>query len=319
MSTYKTPTERSEIKKKMRTSTRSFGSGKREGHDASSFYDRFSEPVISNDEQINHCSVPNTFWHADSRDLSFIGSNSVALVVTSPPYFVGKEYELGIANGSPRTYIEYLEMLREVFAECYRVLEPGGRIAVNVANLGRKPYRSLSADVSTILQDELGFLLRGEIIWIKGKGANGSCAWGSYGSATNPVLRDVTERIVVASKGRFSRAIDKRRRESMGLPFRDTISPEDFRTWTLDTWYVAPASAKRLGHPAPFPLELPSRLIQLFTYESDVVLDPFGGSAQTVIAALETGRQFIYVDSEEEYVDLARSRVRDWKSYQPRG
>ena len=130
-------------------------------------------------------------------------------------------------------------MLRDVFAECVRVLEPGGRIAVNVANLGRKPYRSLSAEVITILQDELGLLLRGEVLWVKGKGANGSCAWGSYASSANPVLRDVSERIIVASKGRFDRAVSKKDRSIRGLPYEDTISPEDFRSWTLDTWYFS--------------------------------------------------------------------------------
>ncbi len=303
----------SESTKNQRTSTRSYGSGKREGHDASSFYSRFAPPKLSADEDIARCSVPNTLWSADSRDLSFIEDNSVALVVTSPPYFVGKEYELEVANGYPSSYIEYLELLGDVFAECYRVLEPGGRIAINVANLGRKPYRSLSSDVASILQDSLGFLLRGEILWIKGKGANGSCAWGSYSSASNPVLRDVSERIIVASKGRFSRVIDKKKRRELSLPHQDTIAAEDFRAWTLDTWYIPPASAKRLQHPAPFPAELPARLIQLYTYKDDVVLDPFGGVAQTAIACLQTERRYICVDSEPRYIAIAEERIRKWK------
>lgn len=303
----------SDSKGNQRTSTRSYGSGKREGHDASSFYSRFAKPQLSSDENIVQCSVPNTLWCGDSRDLSFIENNSVALVVTSPPYYVGKEYELEVADGSPTSYIEYLEMLEEVLAECYRVLEPGGRIAINVANLGRKPYRSLSGDVSSILQDSLGFLLRGEILWIKGKGANGSCAWGSYSSASNPVLRDVSERIIIASKGRFSRALDKKKRQQLGLPHLDTISSDDFRSWTLDTWYMPPASAKRLEHPAPFPTELPSRLIQLYTYANDVVLDPFGGVAQTAIACLETNRRYICVDSDARYISTAEERIRVWK------
>src|SRR5438874_12831528 len=97
-------------------------------------------------------------------------------------------------------------MLQDVFAECRRVLEPGGRIAVNVANLGRKPYRSLSAGVIRVLQDDLGLLLRGEVVWVKAEGASGNCAWGSCRSPANPVLRGVTERVVIASPGRFDRA-----------------------------------------------------------------------------------------------------------------
>lgn len=298
----------------VRTKTSSFGTGRREGHDASAFYDRFSEPKISKDEEINRCPVPDTLWRSDSRDLSFLPEKCIALVVTSPPYFVGKDYEVTPGEGdTPATYADYLEMLRSVFRECVRVLEPGGRIAVNVANLGRKPYRSLSADVISILQDDLGLFLRGEVVWIKGKGASGSCAWGSYASAANPVLRDVTERIVIASKGRFDRAISRQRREAMGLPYENTISPEEFRAWTLDTWHFAPESAKKVGHPAPFPVELPRRIIELTTYRGDCVLDPFAGAAQTALACIESGRHYVGVDIDKEYVNLGNSRINDYQ------
>ena len=294
------------------THTKSFGAGRRESHDASAFYERFSAPITSEDEEVVSCPEPDTFWCRDSRDLSFLPDKCVALVVTSPPYFVGKDYEAALGQGHiPASYGEYLEMLRDVFAECRRVLEPGGRLAVNVANLGRKPYRSLSADVTTLLQDDLGLLLRGEIIWVKGKGANGSCAWGSYASAANPVLRDVTERILVASKGRFGRARSRDSRRRQGLPHENTISPADFRAWTLDTWHFPPESAKRVGHPAPFPVELPRRLIELYTYRGDVVLDPFSGAGQVALAADLTGRHFVCVDSEADYVEHSRRRLED--------
>lgn len=292
------------------TRTAAFGVGRRESHDASPFYRRFTPPVLSQDTEVTPCPVPDTLHCADSRDLGFLPDKCVALVVTSPPYFVGKQYEEDLGRGHvPGSYLEYLSMLRDVLAECRRVLEPGGRIAVNVANLGRKPYRSLSADVAAILQDDLGFLLRGEIIWVKAKGANGSCAWGSYASATNPVLRDVTERVVVASKGRFDRALTKAQRKARGLPHRDTIDPEDFRAWTLDTWHIAPESARRVGHPAPFPVELPRRLIELFTFEGDCVLDPFAGAAQVALAARRAGRRYVCVDIDPDYVALGARRV----------
>jgi site-specific DNA-methyltransferase (adenine-specific) len=246
----------------------------------------------------------------DSRDMRDINANSVALVVTSPPYFAGKQYEADLTDGNvPASYVEYLEMLRAVFAECSRVLEPGGRIAVNVANLGRKPYRSLSSDVTRILQDDLGFLLRGEVIWQKAQGASGNCAWGSYASAANPVLRDISERVIVASKERFDRAISRKQREQMGLPYENTITPEEFMEATLDVWSLRPESAKRVNHPAPFPVELPERFIRLYTYAGDVVLDPFIGSGTTAVAAIRNDRRFVGYEAEPEYVRIARQRV----------
>lgn len=238
-----------------------------------------------------------------------VADRSVALMVTSPPYFTGKEYETDLAAGHvPPSYVEYLEMLHDVFAVCLTKLEPGGRIAINVANLGRKPYRSLSADVISMVQDDLGMLLRGEIVWQKAKGAGGSCAWGSFRSPQNPVLRDVTERVIIASKGRFDRAVKRPVREERGLPHEPTIETEDFDA-TLEVWEMPSASATRVGHPAPFPVDLPRRLIELYTYREDLVLDPFIGSGTTAVAAVETGRHYVGFDTEQPYIDLARERV----------
>ncbi len=236
--------------------------------------------------------------------------NSVALVVTSPPYFAGKQYEEALGQGViPASYAEYLRLLAGVFAECKRVLEPGGRIAVNVANLGRKPYRSLSADVVAILDDDLRMLLRGEVVWRKAGGATGSCAWGSYRSPTNPVLRDVTERVVIASKGRFDRAVGIRRRRAAGYPHLPSITTDEFLEATLDVWDIRPESARRVGHPAPFPVELPQRLIELYTFRDDLVLDPFLGSGSAAVAAVRTGRRYAGYDTDPSYVAIARARV----------
>ena len=295
-----------------RTSTSDFGVGRREGHDASAFYDRFVAPEISADDHVAPPKALDQIWHGDARDMDAAGDiadGSVALVVTSPPYFAGKAYELALGEGGiPADYLEYLGMLRDVFAECARKLEPGGRIAVNVANLGRKPYRSLSSDVIGILED-LGLLLRGEIIWQKGRGAGGSCAWGSFQRPGNPVLRDVTERIVVASKGRFDRAIDARERARAGLPSLGSMTVDDFLEATLDVWELPPESARRVNHPAPFPVELPQRLIELYTYAGDLVLDPFMGAGSTAVAAVRTGRHFVGFDTDPDYIAGATARV----------
>src|SRR5918996_1334558 len=290
----------------MATRTRSFGAGNREGHDATAFYDRFTPPDLSDDETVEPCGAGDRLVCGDSRDMAAVDDNSIALVVTSPPYFAGKEYEEALGDGHvPGSSLEYLAMLRDVFAECRRVLEPGGRIAGNVANLGRKPYRSLAGDVTTILQDELGLLLRGEVVWVKAKGAAGSCAFGSFRKASNPVLRDLTERVVIASKGRFSRAIDPKRRAVLGLPHESTLTKEEFLEATLDVWEIRPERARRVGHPAPFPVELPERLIRLYTYRGDVVLDPFLGSGSAAVAALRTGRRYVGYDTDAGYVALA--------------
>ena len=203
------------------TTTSAFGVGRREAHDASSFYARFTPPRLSDDSRVAPHAARDEIWVGDAREMDRCGTvadNSVALVVTSPPYFAGKEYEAVLGVGHvPADYAAYLGMLHDVFGQCFDKLEPGGRIAVNVANLGRKPYRSLARDVIDLLE-RLGYLLRGEIIWQKSHAAGGSCAWGTYQRPGNPVLRDVSERIVVASKGRFDRALTPLERSAQGLP-----------------------------------------------------------------------------------------------------
>jgi site-specific DNA-methyltransferase (adenine-specific) len=295
-----------------RTATSNFGVGKREGHDAAAFYARFSAPALDRTGVVNHVpALGHGCIHGDARRMAKLPDNSVALVVTSPPYFAGKQYEEELEReGVPASYLEYLELLRDVFAECARVLEPGGRIAVNVANLGRKPYRSLSADVIRILQDDLGLLLRGEVVWRKGEGASGNCAWGSFRSASNPVLRDITERVVIASKGRFDRAGTRTERAKTGLPHENTVTSDEFMAATLDVWELPAESAQRVGHPAPFPVELPERLIRLFTFKGDVVLDPFLGSGTTLVAAARTGRRGVGYDTDKAYVAIAKARVK---------
>jgi DNA modification methylase len=299
------------LKKKKGTATSQFGSGKRESHDSSDFYARFKAPEVSSDEQVQTCPIKDTLIHGDSRTMQSIPDNCIALMVTSPPYFAGKEYETALGEGHiPGSYIEYLAMLKDVFAECKRVLEPGGRMAINIANLGRKPYRSLAADVTRILQDDLHLLLRGEIIWVKGDGASGNCAWGSFASAANPCLRDLSERIIVAAKGRFDRAIPRKKRATMGLPHENTISKKRFMESTLDVWKIPPERARKIGHPAPFPPALPERLIELYTYRNDTILDPFIGSGTTAIAAARLGRRYVGYDVDEGYLKLARTRLR---------
>jgi len=280
------------------TKTSSFGVSKRESHDASEFYSRkiYDNQAGEPDDRVEGViddEVLDTVQCVDSRDMSMLPDESVHLMVTSPPYNVGKEYDEDLDMD------EYRGLLKAVFREVYRKLVVGGRACVNVANLGRRPYIPLH---SFIIEDmlDLGFLMRGEIIWQKAASAGASTAWGSWMSASNPTLRDVHEYILVFSKGSMRR--EKEGRES-------TIARDEFLEYTKSVWSFPTESAKRVGHPAPFPEELPYRLIQLYTFEGDVVLDPFCGSGTTCVAALKTGRHFVGFDINEEYVNLAKDRI----------
>ncbi len=280
------------------TETSEFGVSNRENHDSTKFYDqavyeghRPEENVEYEENGIDE-SYLNTLQCTDSRSMP-LPDKSVHLMVTSPPYVAAKEYD------QDWTLNEYITLLQDVLEETHRVLVPGGRACINVANIGRSPYIPLH---SYIIQSmvEIGYLMRGEIIWDKGASVGGSTAWGSWQSASNPTLRDVHEYILVFSKQTFSRPREDR---------NNTIGKEDFLENTKSVWQFRTASASEIGHPAPFPLELPKRLIELLTFEQDVVLDPFAGSGQTAIAAANTDRFFVGFESKEKYVELARERI----------
>ena len=283
-----------------KTKTSSFGSPGRAGHDSSAFYaTRLYEdqPQVDGPAQAGNL-IPaeelDRIYHASSERMAELPDNSVHLMVTSPPYNVGKDYDEDL------TLDEYLAFLKRVWAETYRVLVPGGRACINVANLGRKPYIPLHVFMIRDLLD-LRFLMRGEIIWDKGASASASTAWGSWQSAANPTLRDVHEYILVFSKGNFGRERADGR--------ENTISKDEFLEFTRSVWAFPAESARKVGHPAPFPVELPYRLIQLYTFEGDVVLDPFMGSGQTALASLKANRHYVGYEVNSEYVELARARI----------
>jgi site-specific DNA-methyltransferase (adenine-specific) len=287
------------MRKKSKTS--GFGTTPRISHDSSQYYNSslYSElPGEDGTPQVPDNPFPaeleNQIISSSSERMQEIPDNSLHLMVTSPPYNVTKEYDADLSLD------EYLQLLRGVFSETYRVLVDGGRACINVANLGRRPYLPLSDFISHIML-EIGFQMRGEIIWNKGAGAGVSMAWGSWQSASNPVLRDVHEYILVFSKGSFTRKkLDGK---------ENTISKEQFMEWTKSVWTINPESAQKIGHPAPFPVELPYRLIQLYTFQGDVVLDPFMGSGSTAIAALRAGRKYVGYENNTEYVKLANERI----------
>lgn len=325
----------------------------------------------------------------DARQMAELPDRCVQLVVTSPPYNVGKAYADHPDN---LPLDEYLALLNQVWRECYRVLVSGGRLCINVANTDRKPYLPLNALITGELlrmarEEGLAWLMRGEIIWDKGASVGVSTAWGSFARASDPVLRDVHEYIMVFSKETFKLAgggstgitggqfvewtrsiwrpeeqlqptkdgqglrslaelqrklaaklADARRRgkddawiaESMArAAWQYFTEPAGAAMWRRIPEAVAECPAPlaehlpdetagtvwpmttetSVPHPAPFPVELPRRLILLYTSPGDLVLDPFMGAGATAVAAVQTGRHYVGYEVSERYCELARKRV----------
>jgi DNA modification methylase len=281
------------------TETSSFGTPGRISHDSGKFYASRLYENIPGDQVVDQVENPipaenlDRLYNKSSEQMDEIPDDSVHLMITSPPYNATKDYDQNL------NLQEYLKLLSTVWQETFRVLVPGGRACINVANLGRKPYIPLHTYIIDLMLDA-GFLMRGEIIWNKASSASQSTAWGSWKSASNPVLRDVHEYILI-----FSKQIFKRDRG----PKENTISRDEFLEWTKSVWTISAVSAKKIGHPAPFPEELPHRLIQLYSFKGDIVLDPFAGSGTTCLVAAMDGRHYIGYDINEQYLELASERI----------
>jgi len=273
-----------------KTSYFKIGSGSRKGF-VSKFQDKELKEVI-NQNKIS--KLRNKIITKSSENMNELIDNCISLTITSPPYNIGKDSDEDLSDD------EYWKMITKVFEEVYRVTESGGRLVVNVANLGRKPYIPFSKYFIEIIL-EIGFLMRGEIIWQKSKGANANFAWGSWLSPSNPVIRDIHEYCLVFSK-------DSMKNSAKGEP---TIEKEEFMESTLSIWNITPARAKKIGHPAPFPVELPKRFINLYSFKNDLILDPFIGSGSTAIAAKLLDRDYIGYELNPEYVKIAKNRLKN--------
>ena len=290
------------------TKTSSFGTPGHINHDSSKFYNsKLYQGLNQEKKNVKYIENPieeeyiNKIFCKSSESMDELPDNSVHLMVTSPPYNVRKDYDDNLSLD------EYRGLLKRIFKETYRVLVHGGRVCINIANLGRKPYIPLH---SFIIEDmhEIGFLMRGEIIWDKGSSASPSTAWGTWLKANNPVLRDVHEYILVFSKETFTRKNPTKR--------KSTITKEEFLEFTKSVWHFSAERASQVGHPAPFPVELPYRLIQFYTFEGDVILDPFVGAGTTCIAALKTKRKYVAYDIDKKYCKLAERRIKAFKQQQ---
>jgi modification methylase len=264
-------------------------------------------------------------FNGDARNLP-IDDESVHLVVTSPPYNCGLKYD---------SYVDWLSwdeywhgLIEPSLRECYRVLVRGGRIAVNLANVirqdipqsrsrseydgrwrcrppgsGGEPWSLMIAPRLWSLLEEIGFLPREQLTWVKAMNPEDiatSTAWGSWRSASNPVLRAVGEPVFIASKGTRARP-----------PGQSDLTAAEFKAWTRNVWHITAGHADQyLDHPCKFPIDLPRRLIKLYSYIGDVVLDPFCGSGTTLRAAKDVGRNAIGVEISSRYCALSSNRCR---------
>ena len=266
------------------------GSGSRKAF-VSSFQNK--QELKEKHQENNVSLIKNKIFNKSSEDMNELVDNCVSLTVTSPPYNIGKDSDLELNDE------EYWKMINKVFSETYRVTKSGGRLVVNVANLGRKPYIPFSKYFTEAL-NEIGFIMRGEIIWQKSKGANANFAWGSWLSASNPVIRDIHEYCLVFSK-------DSMKNSSGG---KSTIEKDEFMESTLSIWNITPEKAKKIGHPAPFPVELPKKFINLYSFEDDLILDPFIGSGTTAIASKLLERKYIGYEINKNYIEIANNRLK---------
>lgn len=273
-----------------KTSYFKIGSGSRKG-----FISKFQDQEFKETIQKNNISkIRNQLFTKSSELMDELVDNCISLTITSPPYNIGKDSDEDLTDD------EYWKMITKVFEEVYRVTESGGRLVVNVANLGRKPYIPFSKFFIEIIT-EIGFLMRGEIIWQKSKGANANFAWGSWLSASNPVIRDIHEYCLIFSK-------DSMKNSSKG---ESTMEKEEFMESTLSIWNISPARAKKIGHPAPFPVELVKKFINLYSFKNNLILDPFMGSGSTAIASRMLDRDYIGYEINPEYVEIANKRIKE--------
>ena len=246
-------------------------------------------------------------YHADATDLSFLAEQSVQLIVTSPPYNLGKDYGSARDNA---TYHEYLGWAEVWCRELYRVLEPGGRLCLNVPldiNLsfdkgGKRTTRKqpVLADFTDRLVRQLGFVDTTTILGLEGN-VSRRTAWGSWLSASDPWINTAAETILVLSR-------DHRKRAGRGKT--SDVSREEFMDWTLGMWAFNGQNTSQYGHPAPFPEELPRRLIKLYSYPNDLVLDPFAGSGTTLVDARKLGRRSLGVEISPAFCALAKQNLR---------
>src|SRR3989344_4450389 len=224
-----------------------------------------------------------------------IKNDSVDLIITSPPYNLDIKYN---SHNDQISYLKYLEFSQKWLVRCFEWLKDDGRLCLNIPlDINKGGQQSVGADL-TVIAKKVGFKYHSTIIWNEGNMSKRT-AWGSWLSASAPYVIAPVELILILYKNQWKK-IDKKQSD---------ITKEEFIAWTNGLWSFNGESKKRVGHPAPFPIELPKRCIKLFSYVGDVILDPFMGSGSTLIAAIINNRNSIGIDIDKEYCELAKKRI----------
>ncbi len=235
-------------------------------------------------------------YNDDVLATTAIRNNSIDLIVTSPPYNVDIQYN---SHDDRLSYSDYLTFTEQWMSRCYAWLREDGRFCLNVPlDKNKGGQQSVGADITTIAK-RVGYKYHSTIIWNEGN-ISRRTAWGSWLSAAAPFVIAPVELILVLYKNQWKKSGGSRRSD---------ITKSDFMAWTNGLWTFGGESKKKIGHPAPFPLELPRRCVKLFSFVGDTVLDPFLGSGTTLLAALLCDRKGIGIEIDPTYAELARKRL----------
>lgn len=260
------------------------------------------DEVIENTE-INFCSAKEYFNHKNillfnrnALDKNLFQKEFIDLIVTSPPYNVGIDYN---SNDDELNYEHYLDFSANWLSNCYNWSNSQARLCMNIPlDKNKGGHRAVGADLTQIAQ-KVGWKYKTTIIWNEGN-ISRRTAWGSWKSASAPVVIAPVELIVVLYKGEW--------KKTNGSKISD-ITADEFKEWTNGVWLFNGESKKRIGHPAPFPKELPYRCIKLFSYQNDLVFDPFAGSGTTLFVAQNLNRKAVGIELDEDYCKLAKTRI----------
>jgi site-specific DNA-methyltransferase (adenine-specific) len=235
-------------------------------------------------------------YQAEFLQADCVEPNSIDLIITSPPYNVDIAYS---SFDDTISYQQYLDFTKAWLSKCYLLLKADGRFCLNIPlDKNKGGQQSIYADITTIAK-ETGFKYHSTIIWNE-QNISRRTAWGSWLSAAAPYVIAPVEMIVVLYKHQWKKTSGSKKSD---------ITKEEFMQWTNGVWSFSGESKKRVGHPAPFPVELPRRCIKLFSFVGDVVLDPFLGSGSTLLACLQTNRKGIGIEIDPSYCQLAKERL----------